>query len=90
MSAKSWVILMRKWQPLGCDSSLNKGEYQNMKNDEKIFFLYTLIALLAGIIGFWIIAPAMESGAIQYISFGAIIVSIAIFISAVIKKAKQK
>ena len=61
-----------------------------MKNDEKIFFLYTLIALLAGIIGFWIIAPAMESGAIQYISFGAIIVSIAIFISAVIKKAKQK
>ena len=48
-----------------------------MKDDK--FYLYTLIALLLGIIGFWLIAPLFESSFVQYISFGAIIVSLVYF-----------
>lgn len=59
-----------------------------MKDDK--FYLYTLIALLLGIIGFWLIAPIFESFFVQYISFGAIIVSLSIFLSKGYNMLKEK
>ncbi|MDO9629451.1 MAG: hypothetical protein Q7I99_06090 [Acholeplasmataceae bacterium] len=59
-----------------------------MKDDK--FYLYTLIALLLGIICFWLIAPALESGFIQYISFGTIIISLSIFVSKGYNMLKDK